>query len=207
VTISSSLPLPAALLSVSLQRYIITLTFGFYLFPSPFHPLSSKEESKIMGRVYFILMLVGVMAIGGCGQSKTYNGPNGEKVTVNKDGSSLEIDAVGKDGSKIKVSTSGNGVALPGDFPKDAPVYPGAIALSSVNSNDGTMITLQTADSAEKVDEFYAKELKSQGWTTESTVKLPQGTTYINKKEKRTLNISINGGDKTMIVLIVGQEK
>lgn len=160
-----------------------------------------------MDRIHFTLLLVSILAAGGCGRSKSYEGPNGEKVTASKDGDSMEVNATGKDGSKIQVSTSGKGVALPGDFPKDVPVYPGAIALSSVNSNDGSMITLQTADSAEKVDEYYAKELKGQGWTTESTFKLPQGTTYANKKEKRSLNVSINGGDKTMIVLIVGQEK
>jgi hypothetical protein len=75
------------------------------------------------------------------------------------------------------------------------------------NAKDGTMLTLQTANPVEKVDQFYVKQLKDQGWTTESTVKFPQGTNYGNKKETRTLNVSINGGDQTMIMLMVGEEK
>jgi hypothetical protein len=165
-----------------------------------------KEESKIMSRIYFTLLLAGVFAAGGCGHSDSYTGPNGEKVTVSKDGKSIDVKTE-KGSSKINVSTGDKGIALPDNFPKDAPVYPGAIALSSVNSNDGMMVTLQTADSADKVAEYYAKELKGQGWTTESEVKLPQGTTYVNKKEKRNLSVSITGGDKTMIMLIVAAEK
>lgn len=172
-----------------------------------FQPLNPKEESKIMSRVYFTVLLISALAAGGCGDSKTYNGPNGEKVTVSKGGDSVEVNTTGQDGSKVQISTGEKGIALPGDFPKDVPVYPGARVLSSMNSNDGVMITLQTADPAEKAEAFYVKELKAQGWTTESTVKLPQGTNYANKKENRNLTVSINGSDKTMIMLMMGQEK
>jgi hypothetical protein len=153
------------------------------------------------------MFLVGVMAAGGCGGSKTYEGPNGEKMTVSKDGKSVVIQSSGKDGSNIELSASEKGIALPGDFPKDVPVYTGATVLSSAKANDGMMVTLQTPDEVDKVAEFYEKNLKDQGWTTENTVKMGEGSHFANKKEKRSLNVSISGSDKTMIVLIVGQEK
>jgi hypothetical protein len=165
------------------------------------------KGAKIMARFYFTLLLLGALVAVGCGRSKTYSGPNGEKVTVSKDGGSVEVNATGEDGSKIQFSSSEKGVALPGDFPKDVPVYPGATVMSSVNSKDGVMLTLQTTDAAEKVDAFYVKNLKDQGWNSETSMKTPQGTNYGNKKEKRSLNVSINGGDKTMIMLILEQEK
>jgi hypothetical protein len=171
----------------------------------PFRALIQKEKSKTMGRIYSSLLLATVLTIAGYGCSKTYHGPNGEKVTVGSDGN-VEMTATGKDGEKIRVS-GGKGMSLPNDFPKDVPIYTGATILSSVNSKDGMMLTLQTADPLEKVDEFYVKQLKDQGWTTESSVKLPQGANYGNKKEKRTLNVSINHGDQTMVVLIVAEEK
>jgi hypothetical protein len=158
-----------------------------------------------MSRVCFALLLAGVLTAGGCGDSKTYAGPNGEKVTVNKDGGSVEINATGKNGEKVQFSA--NGLALPEDFPKDVPVYPDAKVLSSVKAKEGTMITLQTPVEAEKVEEFYAKELKDKGWTTETTVALPQGKTFVNKIGKRTLSVSVNKGDNTMIMMVVGEEK
>ena len=127
-------------------------------------------------------MLAGVFAAGGCGHSDSYTGPNGEKVTVSKDGKSIDVKTE-KGSSKINVSAGDKGLALPDDFPKDAPVYPGAIVLSSINSNDGMMITLQTVDSADKVAEYYEKELKGQAWTTESNVKLPQARPTSTKRK------------------------
>ena len=160
-----------------------------------------------MGRIYFALLLVGALAVGGCGRSKTYNGPNGEKVTVDKDNGSVEINATDKEGGNVKFS-AGKGVSLPADFPKDAPVYPGAKAIMNTNNKEGMSVMLETSDAPDKVAAFYEKNLKEQGWTTEASVKTEQSTTITNKKEKRTLAVNILGGsDKTMIQLMVRQEK
>jgi hypothetical protein len=167
--------------------------------------LIQKEESKTMGRIYLTLLLATVLTVAGYGCSKSYRGPNGENVTVGSDGN-VEMTATGKDGEKIRIA-GGKGISLPNDFPKDVPIYTGATPVSSINAKDGTMVTLQTTDPVEKVDEFYAKQLKDQGWTIENTIKTAESTNYANKKEKRTLNVSINGGGNTMIILMVGEEK
>jgi hypothetical protein len=160
-----------------------------------------------MNRIFLALLLTGVLAAGGCGSSDTYTGPNGEKVTVSKDGKSIDVKSAGQGNGKIDISRGGQGVALPDDFPKDVPVYPGGTAISSIKSDDGMVVTLQTADAFDAVVDFYAKELKTQDWTTNSTLKLPTGTTYVNTKEKRNLSVSITGGDKTMIMLMIAAEK
>jgi hypothetical protein len=160
-----------------------------------------------MSRICIALLLAGVLTAGGCGSSDTYTGPNGEKVTVSKDGKSIDVKTAGKGNGKIDISGGGQGVALPDDFPKDAPVYPGATPISSIKSDDGMVVTLQTADAFDAVVDYYAKELEKKDWKTNSTLKLPTGTTYVNTKEKRNLSVSITGGDKTMIMLIIGAEK
>jgi hypothetical protein len=159
-----------------------------------------------MGRVYFAMLLLSVFVVAGCGRSKSYSGPNGEKVTVNEDGGGVEINATGPDGGKV-VFSGGKGAALPGDFPKDAPVYPGVKVVLSTNTKEGMTVMLETADAADKVVEFYEKNLKDQGWEAESALKSAQNTTLIAKKEKRTLAVNIISAEKVMIQLMVRQEK
>jgi hypothetical protein len=159
-----------------------------------------------MGRVYFALLLLGVFMVAGCGRSKSYSGPNGEKVTVNENGGGVEINATGPDGGKITFS-GGKGTALPADFPKDAPLYPGGKVVLSTDTKDGKSVMLETADAADKVVEFYEKNLKDQGWEAESAIKSAQNTTLIAKKEKRTLAVNIISAEKVMIQLVVRQEK
>jgi hypothetical protein len=151
-------------------------------------------------RFYCAVSLIAALAAGGCG-SKTYTGPGGEKVTVSKDGTKIEVQSAGN--GNIELAASEKGVALPADFPKDVPIYAGATVVSSMKSNDGRMVTLQTGDTTGEVEEFYEKNLKDQGWEIENSLKMGEGTQYACKKEKRHLSASVSGSEKTMIVLVV----
>jgi len=155
-----------------------------------------------------ITLLLGIALFGmGCGRTKTYTGPDGEKVTVSKKNGNAEFTFTGKKGEKIQLSANEQGTSLPDNFPKDAPIYPGATVAMSTTMPDGMMVMLKSADSMKQVKEFYEKTLKEQGWENESSFNTPQGATMANKKDKRTLAVTINSGNETVIQLIVTQEK
>jgi hypothetical protein len=179
-----------------------------------------------------LTLLLGIAFLGmvGCKKSTTYTGPNGEKVTVNEDGSNAQITLTGKDGEKVHMSTKagGNhgevtitgtdggkmefssnekGIALPKDFPKDAPIYSGGVIMQNLSMPNGMMVMIKTGDTADKIKEFYEKSLIDQGWKNETSMESTQGATLIYKKEDRTLSVVIATGDDTMIHLTVTPDK
>ncbi|MBK6695613.1 MAG: hypothetical protein IPG50_25890 [Myxococcales bacterium] len=84
----------------------------------------------------------------------------GENVEINaKDG---KLTVQGKDG----VATFGAGAKIPDDFPKSAPIYPGAkvqgVMTSAGAQGSGAVVTLTTPDASEKVVAFY-KAAASKG--------------------------------------------
>jgi hypothetical protein len=160
-----------------------------------------------MCRIYLALLLGIALAGMGCGRSKTYTGADGEKVTVTKSGDNAEITFTGKDGEKMQMTSSAKGGSLPKNFPKDAPIYPGAAVTISSNAKDGMMVMLKTSDSLEKVKEFYEKALKEQGWDNENSVNMGQNMMLANKKDNRQLTVQIMSGDETVIQIVLTEEK
>jgi hypothetical protein len=186
-----------------------------------------------MCRTYFTLLLgITLLGLVGCKRSTTVTGPNGEKITVTSDGSNAEMTMTGPDGEKTHItsatggkngevtitgtgmnngkmqfSSSEKGVALPEDFPKDAPIYTGGVIIQNVSMPDGMMVMIKTNDSEEKIKDFYEKTLKEQGWESKAIMKMPQGTSMVNEKDGRTLSVTIATGDETMIHLTVTLEK
>lgn len=58
---------------------------------------------------------------------------------------------------------------LPEGFPSDVPVYKPSDVASSLKTKEGMNVTLITADSAQKVSDFYKTELKNNGWSSAET--------------------------------------
>jgi hypothetical protein len=159
-------------------------------------------------RRFYIVLLLGISVFGtGCGRTKTYEGPDGEKATVTQKGDNVDFTITGKDGEKMQYSSNAKGVTLPDSFPKDAPIYPGATVTVHTNSPNGMMVMLKTGDSMQQAKEFYVKKLEEQGWKTENTLDMSQNTTLINKKENRTLTVTISSDKETIVQLVVLQEK
>ena len=135
-----------------------------------------------MCRICLALLLGYVLCCTGCGRSKTYTGPNGEKVTVSEKGDNADITFTGKDGEKVQMTSSAKGVALPANFPKDAPIYPGATVFQSVTTKEGMMVTLKSKDPLDKIKQYYETTLKEQGWENESSMNMGQNAVLANKK-------------------------
>ncbi len=159
-----------------------------------------------MYRTFSCILLAVALIVAGCGRSKTYTGPNGEKMTISDKGGDMEFSLTGKNGEKVQVSTNRKGVSLPNDFPKDAPVYPGATIVQSLKMKEGFSIMLKSADSTEKIKQYYEKTLKEQGWDIENAMNMEQVTMLHSKKENRTLTVSITSGNETTVQLMVSQD-
>jgi hypothetical protein len=135
----------------------------------------------------------------GCGKpSTTTKEMDAPRFTVDQGGDKVEIKRRGADGSVPK--SSGGGVKVPEDFPKDIPVYPGATAIVHQSVKNGRYLQLKMSDAADKVTTFYQEKLKAEGWkqVSESRSESPRSgsTLLMNSKDKRTLSVVVSHDDK-----------
>jgi hypothetical protein len=139
----------------------------------------------------------------GCGRkTTTVVAPDGTKATVTKKGDASEITVTGSKGEKVHIASGGSGVALPSDFPKDAPVFPKAKITASTAAKDTTSLILSTTEPVRTVLDFYTTRLKDNGWEIEATTQTQDGAMITGKKEKRTFSAYISRtGEETTITL------
>lgn len=111
-----------------------------------------------------------------------------------------------KTGVKLDVGTN----KIPGDFPKDFPVYPGTKVTSSLSGNQngqsgGFWLTLSTSDTPDKVTSFYETNLKTNGWSADSTTGTGMGTNWAVSKGNLSgyLTVSREKDDSETTILIV----
>ncbi len=128
----------------------------------------------------------------------------GGKADVNVDKGNVTV--------KTKEGSFSTGTSLSADWPKDAPVYPGATVTYSGSSNpqtgeSGYAAVLTTSDSAQKVRDYYSKELMSQGWKTEATYNANESSVISATKDTRTFTVATaEAGGTTTITLGVSQK-
>jgi len=184
-----------------------------------------KPQKKSTNPLVFVgigcLVLLVLLGLGGAAVMKFFAGRIGkgvvEKAIETKTGT--KVDLSGLDDGKMtftdsktgtKVDIGGN--TVPDSFPKDFPIYPGANVTSSASNTgedkkDGFWLTLTTADSPDKVNEYYKDELSKNGWTIESTFTANGMTSQAVKKG--TISGSLSTGKtstdaETQIVIVLG---
>jgi len=150
------------------------------------------------------ILLTVLAAIGsGCGKKTTYSTKDGE-VTVDKKGDQVTIES--KDG-KATFTANDKGVALPDKFPKDVPIYKGAVVKVSTTQGKAIMVQMEAQASAADVLKFYQDQLKQQGWEIESTMNTGDTSMLSAKKAGRQCTAVVLKGDKaTVVQLTVTQE-
>jgi len=154
-------------------------------------------------KLTMVLALVTALAVG-CGKS-SYKTRDGE-VTVDKKNGAVTYEGKTKDGA-VKVTASKAGVALPDDFPKDVPIYKGAIVQMTSTQGKTTMVHLNVSDAVADVLKYYQDELKNQGWEIQSTMNMGEGSMLTSKKGDRECSAVVLKQDKgTMIQLTVTQK-
>jgi hypothetical protein len=108
--------------------------------------------------------------------------------------------------------------ALPADFPKDVPIYPGSAVGSAVTGEgmqieDGAYITWTTSDQIPAVRHFLTDKLDAEGWHVISYPGVPTawmgegGVTVVATKWGRTASFAIGAKDGTTLISLVFPQK
>lgn len=143
-----------------------------------------------------------------CSRSHTFIASDGKVSVQDKGKGASSLTVTDKDGKTATMSFNENKV--PGDYPKDVPVYsPSKVVLSqSLSDQNGHNLMLESEDGAEKIADFYKKGLDTNGWKTESTMTTPQMTILTATKEKRQVTLQIaDGGQKRSVMQVVADKK
>jgi hypothetical protein len=140
----------------------------------------------------------------GCGKSSTYKTRDGE-VTVDKSAGQVTFEGKTKEGN-VKVAASETGVALPDNFPKDVPIYKGAVVKVASTQGKAMMVHMEVPASVPDALKFYQDQLKDQGWEIESTMNMGEGSMLSAKKTDRQCTAMVLKQDKgTVVQLTVTQ--
>ncbi len=217
---------PVFLLVLSVAPDIIAVLLKEEKYMAKTSESSSQAGNKAGSNklVVMIVVIVLLLAVVGFAAQKVMQKATsivgqkvGEKVAegiIEKaTGGNADVDV--KDGSltvKTSEGTFSTGTSLPADWPKDAPVYPGATITYSGSSNPqagesgfGAMLT--TKDSAQKVRDYYARELVVQGWKTEATYNADESSVVSATKDTRAFTVVTAEADgATTITLGVSQK-
>lgn len=171
---------------------------------------TSHSKSKMIWYVVgaLLVLMVGCAAIGSIGSKiaeKTMEGvmerASGGKAKVDmKDDGTMEVKTA--DGT-MNVGTA----TVPDEWPKDAPVYPGATASYSATMNgsegkQGLALVLMTTDSQEVVATYYKAELVKEGWTMDGTMQGGGTTILTATKDTRTFSAAITETDGRTAITI-----
>ncbi|MFA7440158.1 MAG: hypothetical protein WCZ66_04225 [Sphingomonadaceae bacterium] len=120
----------------------------------------------------------------------------------------------------ITTAREGRTLVAPKDMPAFAPAYPGADILSSTTMQaetgmEGSVVTMKTGDSLDKVRAFYDERARSADVAAASVSDTPQGSIRIfqsrdNAGTEKTTIISINeasDGDGSEIAITSGHQQ
>ena len=150
-----------------------------------------------------MLALLAAVAFG-CGKKSTYSTKDGE-VTVDQKGGKVTIESRSKDGNAT-FTANDSGVALPDKFPKDLPIYKGAVVKLASTQGNAMVVHMIVKASVTDVLKFYQDQLKDQGWEIQSTMNMGEGTMLSAKKADRQCTALVVKQDKeTVVQLSVGQ--
>jgi hypothetical protein len=141
----------------------------------------------------------------GCGKSESYKVKEGE-VKVNRKEGQVTFEGNTKDG-KVTVTAGKEGVPLPDGFPKDVPIYKGAVV--QVASSEGKTMLVHLNVSAPVADalKYYQDQLKEQGWEIKSTMNMGEGSMLTAQKGERQCTAVAMKQDKgTLVQLSVTQQ-
>jgi hypothetical protein len=97
-----------------------------------------------------------------------------------KDNTAVHVQT--KDGSSVEINT-GKPIT---DYPDDVPLYQGK-SMMDIKSGDknARVVALESADSLQKISDFYKSQLADKGWKTDGTLSTDQMTMYSTTKGNR----------------------
>lgn len=149
-----------------------------------------------------------ILVLSGCGKSadeqaleQAIEDSTGKPASVEMSDDRFELTT---EEGRINIA-SGEGIAVPDDFPKDILIYTGARVMASMSMPRGQMLTLQTPDSADSVAQAYQGAMPKNGWEQELAMDSPSGRMFSFAREDRQVQVTIaaaGDGEGTMITVI-----
>ena len=128
--------------------------------------------------------------IGDSVADRVVGAATGGKVEVNSGNDHVTFKD--KDGN---VLSYGDNLTIPADFPKDVPVYAGAVVKgvtnNSSNGSVGATLNLEIADDATKVASWYDGQLKGAGFTQDSDLDASGTIVRMYSKANVTMSFTI----------------
>jgi hypothetical protein len=162
-----------------------------------------------MRKTYVVWICGAILALAACKRSTTYSTKDGNVTLEHKGKDVSSMTFTGKDGQKVAINVGGEG-NVPGDYPKDVPVYKDTkvVMSQSASEKNAHNLVLESGDSADKIAEFYKKGLESNGWKIEGTMNMGEMNMLTAVKDKRQTVIQIiNAGDKRTINQILSDKQ
>lgn len=148
-----------------------------------------------------ILSLIVLVALSfGCGKSSTYETKDG-KVKVEEKSGQATYEVTTKEG-KLKMATGDKGVALPDDFPKDVPIYKGAVVKMAASQGKQLIVHLHVTASFTEAGKFYQDQLKSQGWEIGTTMNMGDTSMVTANKAGRQCSVVAAKQDDGAVIQI-----
>jgi len=144
-----------------------------------------------------------VFAAGGCSRSHTYSTSDGKVSYQEKGKDAGTVTVTGKDGKTATLNFNQN--KIPDDYPKDVPVYSAKVVMSqSASEKNARNLMLESADAADKIADYYKKELERNGWKTETTVATSGLQMLGANKDQRQVMIQItdSGGKRNIMQVL-----
>lgn len=134
----------------------------------------------------------------GCGKSSTYETKDG-KVKIEEKSGQATYEVTTKEG-KLKMATGDKGVALPDNFPKDVPLYKGAVVKMAASQGAQLVVHLHVAASIADAAKFYQDQLKSQGWEIGTTMNMGDTSMVTANKAGRQCAVVVAKEDNGALV-------
>jgi hypothetical protein len=162
-----------------------------------------------MRNKFFVGICAALLAIAGaaCKRSTTYSTKDGSMTVEQKGKDVSSMTFTGKDGQKVVMDVGGG--KIPGDYPKDVPVYDGAkvILSQSASEKNAHNLVLESNDPAEKIAGFYKTGLESNGWKIEGNMNMGEMSMFTAAKDKRQVVVQVvNAGDKRTITQVLSDK-
>lgn len=150
-----------------------------------------------------ILSLIVLLALSfGCGKSSTYETKDGQ-VKIEEKGGQATYEVTTQEG-KLKMATGDKSVPLPDNFPKDVPLYKGAVVKMAASHGGQLIVHLHAAASCADAAKFYQEQLKSHGWEIDTSMNMGETGMVMAKKAGRQCAVVIaKQDDGTVIQLSV----
>ncbi|OHE82605.1 MAG: hypothetical protein A2107_06880 [Verrucomicrobia bacterium GWF2_62_7] len=98
------------------------------------------------------------------------------------------------------MATGDKGVALPDNFPKDVPLYKGAVVKMAASQGAQLVVHLHVAASIADAAKFYQDQLKSQGWEIGSTMNMGDTSMVTANKAGRQCAVVVAKEDNGALV-------